>query len=82
MSRFVNNERIYAFAKPYTWNEVLAIMRVACPSREFPGDLLGVQRSNLKVPSKRGEELLKAVFGRDGWTTFEETILKNLEGLV
>lgn len=81
LSKSVNNERIFAFAQPYTWNQVLAIMRAAYPSRAFPEDLLDVGTSNLKVPNMRGEQLLQEVFHRDGWTSFNETITKNLEGL-
>ena len=82
LSKAVQNERIFAFAEPYTWNEVLAILRRVYPSRKFPDDIQGAERSTLKVPTKRGEQLLKEVFGRDGWSTFEETIMKNLKGLI
>jgi hypothetical protein len=82
ISKSINNERILAFAKPYTWKEVLSIMREVFPSRNFPEDIQGLEKSNLRVPNERGEGLLKEIFGRDGWTTLEETIRKNLKGLV
>jgi hypothetical protein len=81
LSKSVNNERIFAFARPYSWNQVLAIMRMIYPTRKFPGDIPGVKMSKLKVPTERGEQLLKDVFERDGWTSFEETIRNNLQGL-
>jgi hypothetical protein len=81
LSNSVKNERIFAFAKPYTWNEILSIMRKAYPSRSFPEDLVGVQKSTIQVPTIRGEQLLRDVFGRSGWTPLEETIQNNLKGL-
>lgn len=78
----VANERIFAYAKPYTWNEVLAIIREVYPTKKFAEDIKGVEKSKLKVSTKRAEQLLRDVFGRDGWTSLDETIRKNLSGLV
>ena len=82
LSKAIQNERIFAFAAPYTWNEILAVMRKAYPSREFPDDIPGVEKSTLQVPTEQGEQLLKDVFGRDGWSTLEETVMNNLKGLI
>lgn len=77
----VSNERIFAFAEPYTWNEILAIMREVYPTRKIAEDIKGLEKSRLQVSTKRGEQLLSDVFGKKGWTTLDETIRKNLSGL-
>ena len=35
----VENERILAFAYPYNWNDILAILRKLYPDRTFPNDI-------------------------------------------
>ena len=36
----IQNERIFAFAVPFSWNQVLGILRKKFPKREFPADVL------------------------------------------
>jgi len=77
----VENERIYAFAAPFNWNDVLAILRELYPDRKFPEDIPNEPRDLCKVPNQRGAELLKHDFGRPGWTSLKETIKENTQGL-
>jgi hypothetical protein len=77
----VKNERIFAFAKPFTWNDVLNVLRKLYPSKKFSDNIPDEVRSNMSVPTERGAQLLKDVFGRDGWTSLEETIAENVEDL-
>jgi len=82
LSSSISNERIFAFANTFTWNEVLEVLRNLYPTRNFPGDISGAERSNMKVPNERGAQLLKAFFGRESWTGLEETVADNLRDLV
>lgn len=81
LSESVRNERVFASAARYTWNEVLAILRRRYPSKTFADDLEGVELSNLVFPGGRGLQLLRDVFGREGWTGLEETIVENVKDL-
>ncbi|KAF7561190.1 hypothetical protein G7046_g2948 [Stylonectria norvegica] len=81
LSKLVNNERIFAFAEPFTWNEVLAVLRKLYPSKEFADDIPDAERSNMTVANGRGLQLLKDVFGREGWTSLEETVTENVKDL-
>lgn len=81
ISKSVIRERIFAFAAPFTWNQILAVFRKLHPSKAFPEDIPGVELSNMKVSNGRGEQLLKDVFGRLGWTSLEVTVAENLKDL-
>jgi hypothetical protein len=82
LCKSISNERIFAFAEPFTWNDVLAVLRKLHPSKKFADDIPNAERSKMKVPTERGAELLKDVFGREGWTSLEETVAKNVKDLI
>ncbi|KAH8698927.1 cinnamoyl-CoA reductase [Talaromyces proteolyticus] len=79
----VKSERLFAFASPFTWNEVVGILRklrpentgiTNPPENELPD-------SSDIVPSKRAESLLKSFFGRPGWVGLEESIQDGIDSL-
>jgi nucleoside-diphosphate-sugar epimerase len=71
-----DGQRIYAFAQPYNWNDILAIFRKLKPSESFLEDR--EQGRNLsEVPNDVAEELLKKHYGH-GWTSLEESIRQNV----
>ena len=74
----VVNERIFAFAAPFTWNDVIAALRKVFPEREFDDDIEGAERSNMGVANEKGEQLLKDVWGQTGWTSLDETVRQSL----
>lgn len=76
----VGNERILAFAHPYNWNDVLAVLRKIHPDKNFPTDVEDEPRDLSKLNNSRGAALLKA-FGRPGFTGLEETVRENTPGL-
>ena len=76
----VQNERILAFAEPYNWNAILAILRKIYPDKGFPADIENEPRDLSKLDHSRGEALLK-LFGRPGFTGLEESIRENTAGL-
>ena len=76
----VENERILAFAHPYNWNAILAILRRIYPNKKFPTDIENEPRDLSKLDNSREAALLKA-FGRPGFTGLEETVRENTAGL-
>ena len=76
----VESERILAFAYPFNWNDILAILRKLYPDKQFPNDIEDEPRDLSKLDNSRGATLLKA-FGRSGFTGLEESIRENTAGL-
>ncbi|SPO04382.1 related to dihydroflavonol-4-reductase [Cephalotrichum gorgonifer] len=81
LSKSITNERIYACAAPFTWNQVLDVLRRLYPSRQLAEDIEGAKLSVLGYPTKRGEQLLQNTFGREGWSSLEETVAENVKDL-
>lgn len=69
----VNNERLFAWAAPYNWNDILAILRNLYPDRKFIEDIPDLGRDLSKVSNERAEEIVKR-FGGPGWTSLEDSI--------
>ena len=75
-----NGKRIFAFAKPFTWNEILAVFREMCPDKKFQEDGAGL-KSICEVPNQEAEQLLRKHFGK-GWTSLEDSVKENVATLV
>jgi nucleoside-diphosphate-sugar epimerase len=69
----INGERLYDFAYPFNWNDLLAIYRKLYPDHKFMDDIPDLGRDLSKVTNGRAEEIVKR-FGRAGWTDLEETV--------
>ncbi|KDN59917.1 putative NAD dependent epimerase/dehydratase [Colletotrichum sublineola] len=76
----VQDERIFAFAEPFNWDRVLAILRQQNPDHSFGDDFEGTEYPHTIEPRERAENLLKKM-GRPGWTSLEDSLLKTTEGL-
>ncbi|TVY81218.1 Aldehyde reductase [Lachnellula suecica] len=78
----VQNERLYAFATPFNWNDVLRIYRRLRPDQKFIDDYQDDEKDRdiSTVANERALELLKGM-GRPGWTTLEESLKNNIEGM-
>ncbi|KAJ7676881.1 NAD-P-binding protein [Mycena polygramma] len=76
-----NGKRIFAFAAPYNWNDVLAILRKQNPGREFMEDLPGLGRDLSQVPNHGAEALLRKHYQK-GFTGLEETVRENSRGVL
>lgn len=73
LSPSANSERIFAYAGPKNWNDVLAIFRKCYSDRNFPEDDPHEGREMTTVePKARAEALLKWV-GKDHWTSMVES---------
>lgn len=75
-----NGERIFAFAAPFTFNDVLAAFRSQNPGKTFPDDKEGYGRDLSQIPNEEAEALLVKHYGR-GFVGFEETIAENIASL-
>lgn len=75
----VNDERIFAFARPYNYTDVIGILRKLRPHRQLPDppENEGRDLSDVK-PSKRAEELLKEFFKRPGWVSMEDSLAQGI----
>ena len=79
----MQSERIFAFAYPQNWTDVMALLRKLRPNNDQipdPPVNEGHDLSEVK-PSKRAEELLKSFFGLPGWTSLEDSIAVGIEDL-
>lgn len=78
----LENERIFAFAGPFNWNDIFAAVKKARPDtktklEEVPGEAKDLS----KVPNELGAKLLKKWFGQDGYKSLEQSVKENLEGI-
>jgi len=75
----VKGERLFTFAHPYNWNDILAVLRKAYPERKFIDDIPDLGQDLSTVTNERAEELLKRVAGH-GWTSLEDSVKQAVEG--
>lgn len=69
----VVGERLFTFARPYGWNDLLGIFKKRYPDRKFIADIEGLGEDKSIVANGRAEELLKRVKGK-GWEGLEESV--------
>lgn len=76
------NERIFAYAAPFNWNDVIDSLGRLRPDKASKFKKDPEEKSDLStVPNELGAELLKKWFGQDGYTTLDESVRLNLEGI-
>lgn len=73
-------ERIQAWAAPFSWNDVLAVMRRLYPSRKFIGDFPESPIITAAADDAVPLRLLKRWAQQDGWKGLEDSIRENLSG--
>ena len=72
-----DGQRIFAYAQPFSWNDILAVFRKLEPGKSFLVDReKGKDLS--EVPNGEAEELLKKHYGH-GWTSLEESVRQNVK---
>uniref|UniRef100_A0A1Y1MV40 Uncharacterized protein n=1 Tax=Photinus pyralis TaxID=7054 RepID=A0A1Y1MV40_PHOPY len=78
----VRDERLFAFAGPHNWTDVIEVLRRRCPQSKLPPapDNEGRDLSDVK-PAKRAEQLLRDFFGVPGWTSLEDSLANGIDGL-
>lgn len=70
----VKGERLFTFAYPYSWNDLLAVFRRMYPNKKFIDDIEGLGEDKSIVANERAEELLKRMNGGKGWASLEESV--------
>mgnify|MGYP003662593670 CR=1 FL=1 len=73
----VADQRIFAQAKPYNWNEVLGILRELRPEQNFPAGIPDLGNDLTKVDNAGAEALLIRM-GRPGFIGLRETLEQSL----
>ena len=82
IDKTVANDRIYAFAETFDWNDVIDAVKKARPEATTISEKLPPHGKDLsEVDNVQGAELLRKWFGQDGWKTLEDSVKENLEGL-
>ncbi|KAJ3567044.1 hypothetical protein NPX13_g6910 [Xylaria arbuscula] len=81
IDRTVVNERIFAFAYPYNWNDVLDIFRELWPGKEFMPNNPSLGRDLSKVDNALGIKLLKKWYGQESYMDLRESIKQQFESV-
>lgn len=76
----VKGERIFGFAEPFCWDDILEILRKQNPKKKFHENFAGEPYQAVIKPRERAEELLKRL-GKSGWTSLEDSLWLNTEDL-
>jgi nucleoside-diphosphate-sugar epimerase len=75
------NERLFGYAEPFSWDDILTMFREMFPEKKFIDDLkLG--RDVSTVPNGRALELLKLVYGQEQWTGLEASIKATVSSFI
>lgn len=77
----MQGQRIQAWAVPFNWNDILAIMRKLYPDRQFIEDMPGMGRLLHSTGTFFGRDLLRKWKG-DDWATLEEGVRETLDALI
>ncbi|KAI4162407.1 MAG: hypothetical protein LQ342_003973 [Letrouitia transgressa] len=78
----IQNERVFAFAEPFNWNDVLHILRKLRPNHKFSPDMENdVKDLSIVAPHARAEEILKKNFSQKGFISLEESLKANIAHL-
>ncbi|EXJ77340.1 hypothetical protein A1O3_09566 [Capronia epimyces CBS 606.96] len=73
----VQSERLFAFAGPFNWNDIIRILKKLRPGNtNIPAapENEGRDLSDVWKASKRAEELIRSFFGVKGWISLEESL--------
>ena len=73
-----NNQRIFGFAQPYNWNQVLAILRRLRPDHNLPEDLEDDSKDVSTVENGPALKILQDRFGQTDWVGLEEALKENI----
>lgn len=74
----VKDERLLGFASPFNFNSWVEVFRKLDPNRSWPAEDPAQKHDLSKVDDHRELELLKC-FGQSGWTSFYDSVKKNVE---
>jgi hypothetical protein len=75
----VKHERIFGYAEPFNFNQMLAIFRKNFPDKQFHEDFPGIGKDISTITARERAIALLKEFGRDGFRGLEESLLMNVE---
>jgi nucleoside-diphosphate-sugar epimerase len=76
-------ERLFGFAYPFNFNNILGVFRERFPDRKWPDDFPGLGREEGVIePRERAAKLLTDMYGKVGFTGLEETVMENVEAFI
>lgn len=78
----VVGKRIWAFAHPFNWTDVITILRELRPENKLLPECPENEGRDLSqiVDAVEAEEMIKEFFGKPGWTPLKESLAAGLEG--
>ncbi len=77
----VKNERIFAWAQKFNWNQILAIMRKIYPDQDIVEDLPDPKMFMGEADLSLALNMLRKWGPQDGWTSLEQGVKEILEGV-
>lgn len=77
----INHERIFAFGSPFNWNDLVDAVQKAKPSAVLQPHDPSAGRDLSEPDNELGRTLLKKWWNQPDYTSLEESIRQNLEGL-
>lgn len=79
----VNHQRIFAFAEPVNWTDVVSILRDARPdNKEIPDPPANEGKDLSQIgPRSKAEDLLKSFYGSPGWRSLRDSIVDGIADL-
>ncbi|KNG49440.1 aldehyde reductase ii [Stemphylium lycopersici] len=77
----VDSERLFAFAEPWSYNQMMDTWRKLYPERKFVENIEGLGVDKMRVPNKRAEEVLMWVKGA-GWDSMEKGMKEMTENWI
>jgi len=75
-----DGQRIFAFAAPYNWTQILSILKEQNPGKDLPDPPKDEGKDLCKIPNEDAEALLKKHFGH-GWISLAESLKANTAGI-
>jgi nucleoside-diphosphate-sugar epimerase len=78
----IRGQRIFAFAEPFTWNQILDICRKARPSASIPQDSNDQRKDLSTVDNELAKQILKERFDQDGFIPLEQGVKDALESFL
>ncbi|KAF4331916.1 aldehyde reductase [Fusarium beomiforme] len=78
----IHNERIFAYAGPYTWHMIQTAMKSIYPEKEFSPDITEAEVDQSEIVLAPKAEGYLREMGYKGWTTLEESVKMNTLDLV
>jgi hypothetical protein len=71
-------ERIQAWAAPFSWNDVLTVLRRLYPAQKFVDDFPESPAITATTDDSVALRLLKKWAQQDGWRNLEDTVRENI----